>query len=125
MTTVTFDTLKFVETLRASGFEETQAKGMAAAIQEVQKSNLDEVASKADIQEVKRDIKELELSSKRDIKELEYRLTIRVGLMLVTVAGMLFTALRYFPPTQPIVISASQLSGVEQRPIVRIPPATP
>ncbi len=36
-----FDTLKCVETLKASGFDESQARGMSAAIQEVQKSNLD------------------------------------------------------------------------------------
>ena len=51
-TTVTFDTLKFVETLKASGFDEPQAKGMAIAIQEVQKPNLDEIASKGDLREL-------------------------------------------------------------------------
>ena len=55
-----------------------------------------------------------DLATKRDLKELEYRMTIRTGLMLVTVAGMLFTALRYFPPTQPIVLSSHQIPGLEQ-----------
>lgn len=56
MTTITFDTLKFVETLKASGFDEPQAKGMAAAIQEVQKSNMDELATKGDLRELRLEI---------------------------------------------------------------------
>ena len=71
MIAITFDTLKFVETLKESGFNEPQAKGMAVAIQEVQKSNLDELATKGDVREIKSDIKELEQSTKRDFKELE------------------------------------------------------
>ncbi|MEO5346426.1 MAG: CCDC90 family protein [Magnetococcus sp. YQC-9] len=50
MTAVTFDTLKFVETLKASGFNDPQAKGMAAAIQEAQKANLDTLATKHDLE---------------------------------------------------------------------------
>ncbi|MBF0110589.1 MAG: DUF1640 domain-containing protein [Magnetococcales bacterium] len=56
MTTITFDTLKFVETLKASGFDEPQAKGMAAAIQEVQKSNMDELATKGDLRKLRLEI---------------------------------------------------------------------
>ncbi|MFZ3019010.1 MAG: hypothetical protein WA056_11200 [Gallionella sp.] len=33
MSTVTFDTLKFVETLKKSGFDEEKAKGIATAYQ--------------------------------------------------------------------------------------------
>ncbi len=56
MTVATFDTLKFVETLKASGFDEPQAKGMASAIQEVQKSNMDELATKADLRELRLEV---------------------------------------------------------------------
>ncbi|MEO5378336.1 MAG: CCDC90 family protein [Magnetococcus sp. DMHC-6] len=66
--------------------------------------------------ELQRDIKALDVKIeasktelKRDIKELEYRMTIRLGLMIITTAGMLFTALRYFPPTQPIIISSQHM----------------
>ena len=34
MSTVTFDTLKFVETLKKSGFDDEKAKGIATAYQE-------------------------------------------------------------------------------------------
>ena len=47
---VAFDTLKFVETLKASGFDEPQAKGMAVAIQEVQKSSMDALVTEAKLE---------------------------------------------------------------------------
>ncbi|MEO5341451.1 MAG: CCDC90 family protein [Magnetococcus sp. MYC-9] len=50
MTAVTFDTLKFVETLKASGFDESQARGMTVAIQDVQKANLDGLVTKHDLE---------------------------------------------------------------------------
>jgi len=34
MSTITFDTLKFVETLKKSGFDDEKAKGIAVAYQE-------------------------------------------------------------------------------------------
>ncbi|NGZ28468.1 MAG: DUF1640 domain-containing protein, partial [Magnetococcales bacterium] len=46
MTTITFDTLKFVETLKDSGFDEKQAKGMAVAIREAQTSNPEDLATR-------------------------------------------------------------------------------
>ena len=52
---ITFDTLKFVETLQASGIPETQAKAMAAAFREAQG--------------------EADWVNKRDPKELELKLT--------------------------------------------------
>ncbi|MEO5341669.1 MAG: CCDC90 family protein [Magnetococcus sp. MYC-9] len=83
MTAITFDTLKFVETLKASGFDEPQARGMAIAIQEVQKSNLDEVATKQDLEmvktELKRDIKELELRISAEMAPLKWGMTACVG----------------------------------------------
>ncbi|MEO5330531.1 MAG: hypothetical protein H7839_00795, partial [Magnetococcus sp. YQC-5] len=50
----------------------------------------------------------------RDIKDLEYRMTIKFGLMFMAGFGMLFTTLRYFPPTQPIVISNHSMPTNEQ-----------
>ncbi|MBF0341846.1 MAG: DUF1640 domain-containing protein [Magnetococcales bacterium] len=47
MTAITFDTLKFVETLKASGFDESPAKDMAVAIQEVQKAHPDTLVTEA------------------------------------------------------------------------------
>ncbi|MEO5353586.1 MAG: CCDC90 family protein [Magnetococcus sp. XQGC-1] len=91
MNAVTFDTLKFVETLKASGFDEPQAKGMAVAIQEVQKNNMDEMATKGDLRELR-----LEIAA--DMARLHGELaTIRWGIALI-VGGVVALILKTFFP---------------------------
>lgn len=92
--TVTFDTLKFVETLKASGFDEVQAKGMAAAIREVQDTHLDELTTKRDFKELdtKLDnrLKELELRMAAEIAPLKWGMAVTVGgIMALVVKGFL------------------------------------
>lgn len=53
MTTITFDTLEFVEELKAAGFDDAQAKGMVGALKRVQESQLKDLATKRDIAELK------------------------------------------------------------------------
>ena len=91
MSAVAFDTLKFVETLKASGVPEKQAKAQAVALSEAVDINL---ASKQDIKDVKGEIKDVkgEIKSvrtelKRDMKELESRLVIKLGGLIVAVAA--------------------------------------
>ncbi|KAF0201704.1 MAG: hypothetical protein FD173_2082 [Gallionellaceae bacterium] len=50
MSTVTFDTLKFVETLKKSGFDDEKAKGIASAYQD---ANTDQEIVTKDILEMK------------------------------------------------------------------------
>jgi hypothetical protein len=50
MRTVTFDTLKFVETLKKSGFDDEKAKGIACAYQD---ANIDQEIVTKDILEMK------------------------------------------------------------------------
>ena len=75
MTVLTFDTLKYVKTLKAAGFEEPWAEALADVQRDILSANLEELATKRDIKELelstKRDIKALELSTKQDIKALE------------------------------------------------------
>ena len=89
MTAITFDTLKFVETLKASGFDEPQAKGMAVAIQEVQKSNLDEVATKSDLRELK-----LEIAA--DMAKVHGEMAVIKWMMGVQMAGVMALVLKSF-----------------------------
>ncbi len=93
MTAVTFDTLEFVESLKVSGFNEEQAKGMAGAIKKVQQANLDELATKQDLVALKGDLAELRVELKRDMTELglrlKYDLTLRMGGMLAVTIGIL------------------------------------
>ncbi|MGH8550628.1 MAG: DUF1640 domain-containing protein [Methylococcales bacterium] len=107
MTAIAFDTLKFAKRLKEAGFTEQQAETLAAAEAELIENNL---ATKRDLKELevalKRDVKELEVTLKRDIKELEvkieqnhsdlvrdmkdleYRMTIKLGAMLVVAVGV-------------------------------------
>nr|VFK19358.1 MAG: Protein of unknown function (DUF1640) [Candidatus Kentron sp. LPFa]VFK68037.1 MAG: Protein of unknown function (DUF1640) [Candidatus Kentron sp. UNK]VFK71911.1 MAG: Protein of unknown function (DUF1640) [Candidatus Kentron sp. UNK] len=76
MTSITFDTLKFVRTLQTANFSEEQAEALSAAIKDVQQ--------------------ESNLATKADLRELEnrivYRLTLQMGGMFIANI-MLLTAL--------------------------------
>ncbi|MBF0566655.1 MAG: DUF1640 domain-containing protein [Nitrospirae bacterium] len=52
----TFDTLKFVENLKKSGFSEEQAKGLSDALKDVQDSSMGITATKGDLKELKSEI---------------------------------------------------------------------
>jgi hypothetical protein len=67
-TALNFDTLAFAKKLKSSGFTEQQAETLAEAQAELIYERL---ATKSDIMELK-----------RDIKEMESTLTIRLGKML-------------------------------------------
>ncbi len=99
MNAIAFDTLKFAKRLKEAGFTEQQAEALASAEAEFIEQNL---ATKRDILEVKRDIKELEVKLEvkieqirsdlaRDMKDLEYRMTIKLGAMLVVAVGAMAT----------------------------------
>lgn len=57
MSTITFDTLKFVDTLKEAGISEAQAKAQAKAIGDaIESATSLSLATKSDIQELKSDI---------------------------------------------------------------------
>ena len=68
MTPITFDTLGYFEKLKAAGVPEQQAKAQVEVFREVIE---DRLATKQDISDLR-----------RELKELEYRLTIRLGAMM-------------------------------------------
>ncbi|HSH28968.1 MAG TPA: hypothetical protein VK971_03585 [Thiohalobacter sp.] len=108
-----FDTLEFAKTLRNSGYTETQAEGMTKALDGVCLTLQSDLARKADIQDLRREIADVrkDLGSeiadvRREIadvrKDLGHRidnmahqLTIRTGGMLVLAVGAL-SAMKYF-----------------------------
>jgi hypothetical protein len=57
MQMISFDTLKFVETLEASGFTQKQSRALSTVVREVHAHS--DVATKEDIREVKRDVLDL------------------------------------------------------------------
>jgi predicted phage-related endonuclease len=85
MATVTFDTLKFVETLKEAGVLETQAKDFSTAVRESHEAA--DVATKGDISDLRHEIKELETNLRHEIKELELRMTIKLGSTVVIALG--------------------------------------
>ncbi len=72
MVTVTFDTLKFVDKLRAAGVPEPQAKAQAEVLVFALSEAMElQLASKDDIRGVRADIARLERDLKADIARLE------------------------------------------------------
>lgn len=69
MTSIAFDTLKYAKKLTAAGFTEQQAEALAEEQASLVENKL---ATKRDIEDVR-----------RDIRDLESKLTIRLGGMLV------------------------------------------
>lgn len=92
-----FDTLHYSKKLREAGVSEQQAEVQAEALFELMEDNL---ATKGDILEIQKDIKALDKEIKateerlsNKINELSYKLTIRLGGMIVAgivVLGVLF-----------------------------------
>ncbi len=75
-----FDTFRAFEALTGAGFTERQAK----ALIDVGREGYGALATKTDIQD---------MATKTDLRELEQRITIKVGAMLFTLAGLLVAVL--------------------------------
>ena len=84
MTTITFDTHTFVKKLKAVGFTEEQAEVFAA---EQARLIEDKLATK-------NDLIELENNLRRDMRELEYRMTIKLGTLMVLAIGVVATLVK-------------------------------
>lgn len=76
MSTVTFDTLQFVQTLTESGFDQKQAEGMAKALRKAQE--------------------EAEGVTKGDLKEVELHLTGELNLVKWMLGALLALAITNF-----------------------------
>jgi hypothetical protein len=80
MSSVTFDTLQFVQTLTESGFDQKQAEGVAKALRNVQ--NETEYVTKSDIKKLELTLKAEVQSIRTEMQDAEYRMTIKLGAML-------------------------------------------
>jgi hypothetical protein len=86
MTAITFNTLKFVDRLRAAGIPEAQAKAIAEAMREAQgEAELATVRDLRELGEITRH--EVELV-RRGLKDLEQRMTIKLGAILVVAVSV-------------------------------------
>jgi hypothetical protein len=77
MSALTFDTLKYANTLKAAGVSQAQAEAQAAALSEVMEVNLKELATKGDL-----------ILLRQELIQLEQRMTIKLGTMLAATVGM-------------------------------------
>jgi hypothetical protein len=90
VTTVAFDTLKFSKRLKEAGFTESQAEALAEAIKDA--GGEAELATKADIADVKRNLKELELKIDARFEGLKGELTLvkwTLGLLLGGIVALI------------------------------------
>jgi polyhydroxyalkanoate synthesis regulator phasin len=82
MVVATFDTLKFANTLKASGVPEKQAEAQAVAFAEVMQVNFKELVTKEDLNatrdELKQKINDLRVSVKQEIGDVEQRLNAKI-----------------------------------------------
>ena len=99
---IAFDTLVYAKKLKSVGFTEAQAEALAESQAQLIESRL---ATKQDIELVRRDMKELEtslkrdmkaldVSLKRDLKEIEMRLTIRMGILIAASIAIVSTLVK-------------------------------
>lgn len=79
MTTIAFDTLAYANKLKQAGVPDRQAEVQAEAMAEL----VEERSA------TKRDLSELEERIANRMNELEYRLTVRLGSMLVVAVSIL------------------------------------
>ncbi|TAN51980.1 MAG: DUF1640 domain-containing protein [Methylococcaceae bacterium] len=94
MTAITFDTLKFVETLKQAGVHEEQAKGIATAFKDA--SGEAELATRQDIRELETRIRETELRLEAKISDSKAELirwVVGVGMLQMTLIAALLLRL--------------------------------
>ena len=91
MSTILFNTLEYANNLREAGVDEKQANVQANALAEIFDNRL---ATKEDL---KRDLKELELKMRRDNADLKVDIIRWFVGSNVTLVGIMFIMLRFFP----------------------------
>jgi len=100
MSTITFDTLKFVDRLEKAG----ATRELATAMAEAQKESLSEVmdaqlATKSDIAKLESRFIAVDskmVSIENRLEAMELRLTIKLGAFLAVFAGIIIAALKAF-----------------------------
>jgi len=94
---ITFDTLEYVNELKAADVPDAQAQAQAKAMRRVLDAALAEhaadAATKGDIALVRKDMAAEFALVRKDMEAMENRITIRLGTMLVVAVGILLAVL--------------------------------
>jgi len=97
MATVTFDTLKFVKTLKEAGVPEPQAEAFSTAVQESHEAA--DLATKTDLREyessIRGDLEKLDIGLRHEMKELESRIDTRFEKMHSDMSDLKFELLKW------------------------------
>jgi hypothetical protein len=80
MSALTFDTLKYANTLKNAGFSQEQAEAQAGALSEVLEINLKDLVTKEHLD--------------ARLRELELRMTVKFGVMAVAIIGVLTAVIK-------------------------------
>lgn len=92
MTTITFDTLKFVERLEKAGIPRDHAKAEAEALADVLASDSQDLATTGDINTVRTEMREMRLEINGEMKLIRWM----VGLSLAISTGILAMLFKLF-----------------------------
>ena len=119
-TAITFDTLAYVKELETAGIPaahaEAQAKALAVVIQKVEENRKDELATKRDIDDLRRDID-------AKLEKMELRMVIKMGAMILASIGLIVGTLRAFPvPVQFIPQTTQELRQPAPPPALPVQP---
>lgn len=95
MTAITFDTHKFVRTLKDAGVPESQAEAFSEAIKEAQGEA--DLATKRDIDDLRRDIDVLHSDMDARFIQTEQRLVIKLGGLMVLSIGVVAALVKLLP----------------------------
>ena len=93
MATLTFDTLKFANKLKAAGVPPEQAEAEAAALSEVLEVNLKELATKEDL---KNSLKELKMKLDTRFEKLMGETLLMKWMLGILIAGVISLILKSF-----------------------------
>lgn len=91
MNAITFDTLKFVRRLKEAGVPEKHAEAEAEALSEVFDLHAQDLATKADIKEVRSEIQAVKSELKADMREMDTRINGRLNLLTWMLALVVIT----------------------------------
>lgn len=94
MAALTFDTLKFARRLQAAGMDARLAEGQAEALAVVLDVNLQELVTKADVQELRKELRAMDADLRKGMQLLEQRLVSKLGAMLVAAVGIVATLVK-------------------------------
>jgi hypothetical protein len=92
MSTITFDTLQYVDTLTSAGVPEAQAKAMAKAQAQAIESTTDiRLATKGDIQDLKLSIVDI----RKDMAELKSEMMRALLIQVFAIAGLVIAVVKF------------------------------